>query len=127
MPILLDHTIVPCRDQLASAEWLAGLLGVPWEKQQGPFTPVFLNDTLTLDFRNSDSFESHHYCFHVGDDEFDQIFERIRSAGLKYGSGPFSTDDMKINTRNAGKNVYWTDDDGHVWEMLTVSYARATG
>ncbi len=31
---------------------------------------------------------------------------------------------MQINTRGGGKNLYWSDADGHNWEMLTVSYAR---
>ena len=31
---------------------------------------------------------------------------------------------MQINTRLGGKNVYWQDADGHLWEILTVSYAR---
>jgi hypothetical protein len=31
---------------------------------------------------------------------------------------------MQINRRLGGKNVYWQDADGHLWEILTVSYAR---
>ena len=31
---------------------------------------------------------------------------------------------MTINTRLGGKNVYWQDADDHLWEVLTVSYAR---
>jgi hypothetical protein len=23
-----------------------------------------------------------------------------------------------------GRNFYWNDSDGHIWEVLTVSYAR---
>ena len=33
-------------------------------------------------------------------------------------------DDMELNRRRGGRNFYWNDDDGHVWEVLTVSYAR---
>jgi hypothetical protein len=32
---------------------------------------------------------------------------------------------MQINRRLGGKNLYWQDTDGHLWEILTVSYARA--
>ena len=32
---------------------------------------------------------------------------------------------MPINSRLGGKNLYWQDPDGHLWEILTVSYARA--
>jgi hypothetical protein len=31
---------------------------------------------------------------------------------------------MQINRRLGGKNLYWQDGDGHLWEILTVSYAR---
>jgi catechol 2,3-dioxygenase-like lactoylglutathione lyase family enzyme len=124
MAIRLDHLIVPSRNPVASAKLLADLLRVPWEESRGSFTPVHVNDTLTLDFADREGFASHHYCFHVGDADFDAIFGRIREGGIKYRSRPRGDDDMQINTRLGGKNLYWTDADGHVWEILTVSYAR---
>lgn len=125
MPIHLDHTIVPSRNPVASAQFLADLLGVPWEKERGHFTPVYLDETLTLDFGERDQFDSHHYCFQVSDEGFDQIFGRIKAAGIKYRGEPRGPDDLTINTRLGGRNIYWEDADGHVWEMLTVSYAHA--
>jgi hypothetical protein len=44
---------------------------------------------------------------------------------MKYRSLPLGEDDMQINTRLGGKNLYWQDADRHLWEILTVSYARA--
>jgi catechol 2,3-dioxygenase-like lactoylglutathione lyase family enzyme len=125
MAIRLDHVIVPSQERLAAAKLLAGLLDVPWEESRGDFTPVYVNETLTLDFANREQFESHHFCFHVSDGEFDAIFSRIQEARIKYRSRPHGEDDMRINTRLGGKNVYWRDADGHLWEILTVSYARA--
>ncbi len=80
----LDHFIVPCRDQVASAKRLAELLGVKWaEKGAGPFSPVHVNDELTLDFIQTDeAFPIHHYCFRVSEAEFDAIFGRIKAAGI---------------------------------------------
>jgi catechol 2,3-dioxygenase-like lactoylglutathione lyase family enzyme len=124
MAILLDHLIVPSRDPVASARSLASLLGTPWEDARGHFTPVYVNDTLTLDFAEREAFGSHHYCFHVSDEEFDQIFARVREAGITYRSSPRGPDDLALNTRMGGRNFYWTDRDGHIWEVLTVSYAR---
>jgi catechol 2,3-dioxygenase-like lactoylglutathione lyase family enzyme len=124
MTIHLDHLIVPSRNPIEGAKSLAGLLGVPWEESDGTFTPVYVNETLTLDFAERTGFESHHYCFRVGDADFEAIFGRLRAAGLRYRSRPRGEDDMKINTRLGGKNVYWQDADGHLWEILTVSYAR---
>jgi len=125
MPIRLDHLIVPSRDRRARARSLAELLGVPWEDARGPFTPVYVSDTLTLDFGDGEQFEGHHYCFHVDDATFDAILGRIRTAGVPFRSRPHGGDDRTINTRLGGRNIYWEDADGHLWEILTVSYARA--
>ena len=124
MAIDLDHLIVPAKDPVASAELLARLLGVPWEAERGHFTPVYANESLTLDFARRDQFASHHYCFRVSDAEFDAIFGRIQAAGVVHRSRPNGPDDREINTRLGGRNIYWNDSDGHIWEILTVSYAR---
>ncbi len=55
MAIELDHFIVPSLDKVASAQLLADVLGIPWgEAAAGPFTAVYLNDGLTLDFLQTD-------------------------------------------------------------------------
>jgi hypothetical protein len=124
MAILLDHLIVPSRNPTALARSLASLLGVSWEETRGHFTPVYVNESLTLDFAEREQFDSHHYCFHVGEAEFDQILARVQAAGIPFRSSPRGPDDMTLNTRLGGRNFYWTDSDGHIWEVLTVSYAR---
>lgn len=124
MAIALDHLIVPSRDPIAAARALAGLLDVPWAEAQGPFTPVYVSDGLTLDFADRAGFEHHHYCFRVTDAEFDAILGRIQAARVPYRSSPLGETDMRINRRLGGKNLYWQDADGHLWEILTVSYAR---
>ncbi len=123
MPILLDHLIVPAHDNGAGAQYLGELLGVPWEPGDH-FAPVYVNEGLTLDFATSERFESHHYCFHVSEADFDAIFDRLKAKGIAYRSTPTGPVDMQINTRSGGKNLYWFDPDGHNWEILTVSYAR---
>jgi uncharacterized glyoxalase superfamily protein PhnB len=77
-----------------------------------------------MDFAQREQFSSHHYCFHVSEAEFDGIFARVQAAGIKHRSSPRGPDDLQLNTRLGGRNFYWTDRDGHVWEVLTVSYAR---
>jgi len=125
MAIVMDHLIVPAHDAVASARSLAELLGVSWEDARGHFTPVYVNETLTLDFASRDRFDSHHYCFRVSDAEFDAIFARVTASGTKYRSQPNGPNDMRINTRLGGRNIYWTDANTHIWEILTVSYARS--
>jgi len=124
MAIVLDHLIVPAHDPVGSAKLLADLLGVPWESGRGHFTPVYVNETLTLDFAARDRFDSHHYCFRVSEAEFDAIFGRITTSGMRYRSQPNGATDMQINTRLGGRNIYWNDANQHIWEILTVSDAR---
>ena len=91
----------------------------------GPFAPVYVNDGLTLDFDEwTDPFPMIHYCFRVGQDDFNVILERIKAAGIPYRSNVHAPVDFRINTQHGGSIVYWNEPDGHQWEMLTVSYAR---
>lgn len=126
MTIQLDHTIVPSRNQVASAKLLAELLGVPWAASDiGPFSPVHVNEGLTLDFIQTDEdFPIYHFCFRVSQQEFDAILSRITAAGIKYRSSVSGPVDMRINTDFGGSIIYWNEPDGHQWEILTLSYAR---
>jgi catechol 2,3-dioxygenase-like lactoylglutathione lyase family enzyme len=126
MSIQLDHLMVPARDRNRSAELLATILDVPWAVSSvGPFSPVYVNDGLTLDFDQAEeSFPVHHYCFRVSDDVLDGIIARLKLRGIGYRSTPHGPVDMHINTQHGGRIVYWSEPDGHVWEALTVSYAR---
>jgi len=127
MKVELDHLIVSARDQRASARRLAEFLGVRWAPSGvGPFSPVYVNEGLTIDFIDDEGdFPVQHVCFRVDDDAFDAILGRIRAASIPYRSSVRGPDDRRINTDYGGRMVYWNDPDGHQWEMLTVSYARA--
>ena len=120
MTIILNHTIVPARDKMAAARFLADIFGLQFKEKSDHFAPVRVNETLTLLFDEDTSFNSHHYAFHVNDAEFDSILERIKKAGLVYGSAPWSLDDGKLNDWNGGRGVYFKDPNGHVLELMTV-------
>ena len=126
MALLLDHFTVPCRNKVASARLLAGLLGVSWaETGVGPFSPVYVSESLTLDFdETADAYPILHFAFRVGPQEFDAILARITAAGIQYRSSVRGPVDMKVDTAHGGKIAYWNEPDGHQWEILTVSYAR---
>ena len=119
MAITLNHTIVPAHDKEAAAQFFADIFGLRCAEPAGHFAPVRVNDTLTLDFDTRDRFESHHYAFHVSDAEFDSIFDRIKTAGIPYGSGPRALEDGQINARRGGRGVYFRDPNGHILELLT--------
>jgi hypothetical protein len=126
MTVYLDHTLVPSRDRVAAAQLLANILGVECAPARfGPFTSVFVNDGLTLDFDEwAEDFPKAHYCFRVDPAGFEAILARIKAAGVAYRSTPHGPVDYTVNFSHGGSIVYWSEPDGHVWELLTVSYAR---
>ncbi len=127
MKIELNHTIVAAHDKEQSARFYERILGLKYDGPFGHFAPIRIPvQSLSLDFDNRTSFQPHHYAFKVGEVEFDDIFERVKAEGLTYGSGPFTTDDMKINQWNGGRGVYFRDPNGHLLETLTSHYTAET-
>ena len=125
MAIALDHTIVPAHDKVASAQFFAHIMGLTVKEGQGRFAQVQVNDALTFDFDDQRKVEeSHHYAFHISDTEFDAILGRVKTAGLRYGSGPRDHENGEINTRRDGRGFYFADPNGHLLEVMT---ARETG
>jgi catechol 2,3-dioxygenase-like lactoylglutathione lyase family enzyme len=120
MPITLNHTIVPTHDKEAAARFFAGIFGLRFDGASDHFAKVHVNDTLTLLFDQEIDFDSHHLAFHVDDGAFDAILGRIKAAGLRYGSAPWSLEDGKLNDWNGGRGVYFKDPDGHILELMTV-------
>jgi len=122
MEITLNHTIVPSKNNVESAKFYEKIFGFEFIKEWGHFAVVKVNSTLTLDFDTRDHFSKNHYAFKVSDQEFDEIFERVKSGNISFGSGPYSNDDGKINNRYGGRGVYFKDPDGHLLEIITTDY-----
>jgi catechol 2,3-dioxygenase-like lactoylglutathione lyase family enzyme len=119
MPITLNHTIVPSHDKESSARFFARMFGLSYAGPVGHFAQVHVNNDLSLDWDDSDRFESHHYAFLVTEPEFDEIFGRLKADGVAYGSGPRSPSDGEINHRRGGRGLYFCDPDGHLLEIMT--------
>jgi catechol 2,3-dioxygenase-like lactoylglutathione lyase family enzyme len=119
MAIILNHTIVPARDKENSAKFFAKIFGLEYKGLNGHFAPVKVNETLTLDFGDADSYEVHHYAFHVNDEEFDRILKRVQDAGMPYGSHPWNLENRQLNDIHGGRGVYFVDPNGHVLELMT--------
>ena len=122
MPLYLDHTIVPARDKVASAKFVAKIFGLEYEGPWGPFAPVRFNETLSMDFADREDIHHNHYAFIAPDEEFDNILQRVKEEGIPFGSGPRSLDDMEINHLHTGRGFYFADADGHSWEVITHTY-----
>ncbi len=123
MTVELNHTIVAALDNEESARFYKALFGFEYDGPLGHFAPVRIaNQALTLDFITRETFEPQHYAFKVSEEEFDEIFARVKERGLVYGSGPFTSDDGEINHWNGGRGVYFRDLNGHLLELLTQDY-----
>ena len=88
MAIHLDHTIVPAKDKIASAEFFAEIFGLTVTPGPSYFAQVQVNESLTFDFSDESedwggpgfdpgSGRSLHYAFHVSEAEFETVFNRV--------------------------------------------------
>jgi catechol 2,3-dioxygenase-like lactoylglutathione lyase family enzyme len=119
----LNHTIVRCTDKVASARFLAEILGLDEPTQFGPFRAVHLANGVSMDYAD-DHGRPHpqHYAFLVSEAEFDDVHRRIIERGITYWADPFHRIEGEINTNDGGRGLYWNDPDGHILEAITVPY-----
>lgn len=122
MSITLNHTIVPAINREVSARFYCDIFGFEYIGEFARFIVVRVNDTLCLDFANEKQFEPHHYAFKVTDSIFDEIFKQIKQNHIKYGSGPYESENMSINNNYGGRGTYFRDLDGHLLEIMTTDY-----
>src|SRR5262245_4860343 len=137
MAITLHHLISPAKDKRASAQLFAEIFGLTVKPSEGRFAQVPLDEHLTIDFADDertrgilhfvpDQLESHHYAFHVTDEEFDGIFGRVQAKGLAYGSGPTTETDGQVADRRGGRVFYFRELNGHLLEVMTAQERRGT-
>lgn len=123
MAIQLNHTIVTSQDKDSAAMFLTEILGLPAPSLVGPFAVVQVSDDTSLDYIDSDGeITSQHYAFLVEENEFDEIFGRIRDRRLPYWADPGRSERDQINTWDGGRGVYFDDPNGHLLEIITRPY-----
>ena len=119
MTIELNHTIVPAHDPVASAQFLAGILGLSVGPPVAHFTPITLANQVTLDYDQHDEFDTHHYAFLVSDEEFDAAFARIQDGGITFFADPGCRRAGQIYRSQGRRGTYFRDPNGHLMEILT--------
>jgi catechol 2,3-dioxygenase-like lactoylglutathione lyase family enzyme len=123
MPVQLNHTIVHSSDSARSATFLTEVLGLEPPGRFGRFRIVEVDNGVSLDYADTrEAVVPQHYAFLVTEEEFDQIFERIRDRDLPYWADPGRARPGEINRRDGGRGVYFPDPDGHSLEILTRPY-----
>jgi catechol 2,3-dioxygenase-like lactoylglutathione lyase family enzyme len=125
VPVHLNHHIVHARDPEASARFLTEVLGLAEPTRFGPFVVVQTHNGVSLDFLGTDDEKylvPNHYAFLVTEEEFDEIFDRIRDRGIEFYADPGAQQPGEINHHDGGRGVYWPDPDGHWLEIITRPY-----
>lgn len=122
MAVELNHIIVPAKDKQASAEFLAGILGLEAGPQWSIFVPVRTSNGVTLDYVDADQFRPQHYAFLVSDTEFDSALSRIQSAGIQFYADFDRAGRGEINHLYGGRGFYFDDPNGHLLELITRPY-----
>lgn len=123
MTVQLNHTIVWCHNKQQSATFFTEVMGLRPALQFGPMLVVHLNNSVSLDFyEKGGEILPQHYAFLINEDEFDQIFDRIRSRGIRFWGDPAKHSVSEINRNDGGRGVYFEDPDGHLLELITRPY-----
>ncbi len=122
MGTVLDHTIVPAIDPQESVRFYTTIMGFQQGENFGPFEVVRVNQDLTLDIAQAESTLELHYAFAMDREAFDAVFDRIKTAGLTYGDGPFSSGNMRGPGKTHGAHgladsVFFHDPSGHMIEI----------
>ncbi len=118
MTVTLDHTIVHARDNLASARFLADILGLPGPDAPGHFTPVATDNNVDLDFMTVGEVLPHHYAFTVSPAEFDAGYERVRARGLTIYAEPDRSRQGETYERSGRRGFYFDDPDRNLMELI---------
>lgn len=123
MAVQLNHLIVMARDQAESARFFTEILGLPEATRFGPFLVVQTANGVSLDFDEAEGDVTPlHYAFLITEDEFDEIFGRIRERGIDYWADPGRRRSGEINHSYGGRGVYFPDPNGHLLEIITRPY-----
>ena len=119
----LNHTIVWCRDNRRSAEFLAAMLGLSPPRSFLHFEMVELGNGVSLDYMAKDgAVAQQHYAFLVDDAAFDAGMARIEEQGLSHWADPARSKPGQINHHFGGRGVSFEDPDGPLLELITKPY-----
>jgi catechol 2,3-dioxygenase-like lactoylglutathione lyase family enzyme len=121
MPVEINHLIVPASDKVASAQFLAEVLGVEVSPPMAHFQPVQVG-TVTLDYDDApdpSDIRSMHIAFLVDDATFDHAYALFMERDVSTYADPVRSQPGQINHRFGGRGVYFDDPDGHFFELMT--------
>jgi catechol 2,3-dioxygenase-like lactoylglutathione lyase family enzyme len=118
----LDHMILRVNDRAKSIEFYTGILGLAYEGEREPFSVIRVTPEFTLQLAPWGTEGGQHLAFAMARAEFEQVFRRVREAGLEYGDSFHSVGNMRgpgdeVGAQGPGKAVYLFDPSKHLIEI----------
>jgi catechol 2,3-dioxygenase-like lactoylglutathione lyase family enzyme len=118
----LDHIILKVNDLDASVEFYTQIMGFSNEGTQVPFVVVRVADDFQIQLAPWGTPGFEHYAFAVSKDEFEKIFQRVKTAEIEYGA---TFDSVGSNTgpgvvsgaRGDAPTLYFNDPNRHLIEI----------
>jgi len=122
MSAQLDHLILTVNDRDKSIEFYTRILGFTYEGEREPFSSIRVSPHLLLQLAPWGTKGGQHLAFALPRTEFDEVFGRIRAAGIDYGDSFQTVGNMRgpgdePGARGPGKAVYLFDPSKHLIEI----------
>jgi catechol 2,3-dioxygenase-like lactoylglutathione lyase family enzyme len=122
----LDHMILPVSDLDASIEFYRDVLGLGYEGVDDPFSVLRVTPELTLLLAPFGTPGDEHLAFAMPEAEFEEVFARIRAAGIEYGDAYNAVGNMQgPGDERGAKTVYVLDPNRHLVEIRHYGGSRA--
>jgi catechol 2,3-dioxygenase-like lactoylglutathione lyase family enzyme len=123
MPAQLDHLILAVNDVQKSLDFYTGVLGFTHEGDRPPFSTVRVTPDLVLQLAPWGTRGGEHLAFAMAPDEFEEVFRRLRDAGIAYGDSFDSAANMRgpgqaDGARGATRSLYVFDPSEHLIEII---------
>lgn len=120
----LDHIILKVNDIKASVEFYTEIMGFSNAGVDGPFTVIRTGEDFQMQLAPWGTKGFEHYAFSVTRNEFDQIFQRVKKAGIDYGPtfdsvGSNVGPGVESGARGEAPTVYFNDPNSHLIEIRT--------
>lgn len=120
----LDHIILKVNDLDASVEFYTRIMGFSNEGSDGPFVVVRTSTDFQIQLAPWGTPGFEHYAFSVSAADFEQIFARVRDAGIDYGPtfdsvGSNTGPGVAAGARGDAPTVYFNDPNKHLIEIRT--------
>ncbi|MCZ6619142.1 MAG: VOC family protein [Gammaproteobacteria bacterium] len=118
----LDHIILKVNDLDASVEFYTQIMGFSNEGTQDPFAVVRVSDDFQIQLAPWGTPGFEHYAFAVSKDEFEKIFQRVKTAEIEYGAtfdsvGSNTGPGVASGARGDAPTLYFNDPNRHLIEI----------